>query len=82
MSVVFLSETQRDEARLKSNLRLVEGGRGVREMARVLRISPTTYSRRRKDPTTLTLAEIDRLCRDVKVSMRDFVDGVLSLGGD
>lgn len=82
MSKAFLTDSQREQARLENNLRLLERGRGCREMGKILGISAATYNRRRQNPQTFTLQEIDKLCRNAKVDLSDFCGGVLYLGGD
>lgn len=77
----YLSERDKDNARLKNNLKLIENGRGCRAMAQIVGTSPTTYSRKRKRPESFTLFEIERLCRNAKVSVSDFCGLTLQIGG-
>ena len=82
MPKVYLSETDKDLARLSENLRLVEGGRPAREMAAITGISTAAYCRRRQNPKSLSYEEIYRICREAGVDIRDFVGGKLKLKGE
>lgn len=81
MPTVRLTETDKDRARLAENLRLIEAGRNVREMATIIGVSPAAYSRRRKQPETLSYKEIYRLCKEAGVDIRAFCGGKLELTG-
>lgn len=82
MPKVYLTEAEQDRARLAENLRIVECGRNVKEMAKVIGSSPVTYSRRRQSPETLTYTEIKRLCRNAGITSGEFMDGKLKLKGE
>ena len=82
MPKVYLSETAQDLARLSENLRLLECGRSCREMSQIAGISPAVYSRRRKNPETLTYQEIYRLCRQARIDISEFMGGRLKLKGE
>ena len=77
-----MTEAQKDHNRLLENLRLIESGRSSREMAAILNISAPTYCRKRKYPELLTYAEIKALCRNARVRIADYTDGVLTLKGE
>lgn len=82
MPKVYISEFDKYRAQQQHNLRLIENGRTVQEMARIIGVSVRTYYNRRADPTTLSSKEIYRLCRDAEVDIRDFVGGRLRLKGE
>lgn len=82
MPKVYLSEEEKDLARLSANLKLLECGRTVREMAKIVGMSKTTYSQRRQNPDTFTYREIYRLCRAAGVDVSDFTGGKLKLKGE
>lgn len=82
MPKVYLTEAEQNRARLAENLRKIECGRSTDEMAKVIGSSKSTYIRRRQSPETLTYKEIDRLCRNAGVDIRDFVGAKLRLKGD
>lgn len=77
-----MTEAQKDHNRLVNNLKLIESGRTSREMAAILNISAPTYCRKRKYPELLTYAEIKALCRNARVRIADYTDGVLTLKGE
>ena len=77
-----MTEAQKDHNRLLENRRLIESGRSSREMAAILNISAPTYCRKRKYPELLTYAEIKALCRNARVRIADYTDGVLTLKGE
>lgn len=77
-----MTEAQKDHKRLLENLRLIESGRSSREMAAILNISAPTYCRKRKYPELLTYAEIKALCKNARVRIADYTDGVLTLKGE
>ncbi|MBP5432125.1 hypothetical protein [Ruminococcus sp.] len=82
MPKTYLSETDRDLARLSENLRLLECGRSCKEMSQVAGISAAAYSRRRQKPETFTYKEIYRLCRQAKIDISEFMGGRLKLKGE
>lgn len=82
MPKVHLTDEDKDFARLCENLRLLECGRTVREMAKIAGMSKTTYSQRRQNPDTFTYREIYRLCRAAGVDVSDFTGGKLRLKGE
>ena len=82
MPKVYLTDSDVKRARWSENLTLIERGRGATEMAQVIGKRRDAYLSRRKNPETLTLKEIDRLCREAGVDIRDFVGGKLKLKGE
>lgn len=77
-----MTEAQKDHKRLIENLKLIENGRPSREMAELLNISAPTYCRKRKYPELMTYAEIKALCKNARVRVADYADGVLKLKGE
>lgn len=77
-----MTEAQKDHKRLIDNLKLIENGRPSREMAELLNISAPTYCRKRKYPELMTYAEIKALCKNARVRVADYTDGVLKLKGE
>ena len=77
-----MTEAQKDHNRLIENLKLIENGRPSREMAELLNISAPTYCRKRKYPELMTYAEIKALCKNARVRVADYTDGVLKLKGE
>ena len=77
-----MTEAQKDHKRLIENLKLIENGRPSREMAELLNISAPTYCRKRKYPELMTYAEIKALCKNARVRVADYTDGVLKLKGE
>ena len=77
-----MTEAQKDYKRLIENLKLIENGRPSREMAELLNISAPTYCRKRKYPELMTYAEIKALCKNARVRVADYTDGVLRLKGE
>lgn len=77
-----MTEAQKDHNRLIENLKLIENGRPSREMAELLNISAPTYCRKRKYPELMTYAEIKALCKNARVRVADYTDGVLRLKGE
>lgn len=77
-----MTEAQKDHKRLIENLKLIENGRPSREMAELLNISAPTYCRKRKYPELMTYAEIKALCKNARVRVADYTDGVLRLKGE
>ena len=77
-----MTEAQKDHKRLIDNLKLIENGRPSREMAELLNISAPTYCRKRKYPELMTYAEIKALCKNARVRVADYTDGVLRLKGE
>lgn len=66
-----------------SNKTLInESGRTSREMAALLNVSAPTYCRKRKYPELMTYAEIKALCKNARVRVADYTDGVLKLKGE
>ena len=82
MPRVYLTENEKKRARWSENLALIERGRGSTEMAKIIGKKRDAYLSRRKNPENLTLKEIDRLCRDAGVDIRDFVGAKLKLRGE
>lgn len=82
MPRVYLSDEDKDLARLSENLRLLECGRTVREMAKITGMSKSAYSKRRQNPDTFTYREIYKLCRAAGVDVSDFTGGKLRLKGE
>lgn len=79
MPKVLLTERQKDLNRLTDNIKLIQGGRGGREMAQILGISVTTYCRKLKNPESFTYKEIKRLCDFAKVDISVFTGGKLRI---
>ena len=82
MPKVYQTEFDKYRERLNHNLKKIEGGRTVKEMARVIGASERTYYSRRADPTTLSAKEIYRLCRNAGIDIQDFTGGRLKLKGE
>lgn len=82
MPRVYLTDADKDIARLSDNLRLLECGRSSKKMAAILGVSARTYCSRRQRPDTLTYQEMYKLCRNSGVSLADFVGGRLKLKGE
>lgn len=82
MPKVYLTENDEKRARWSNNLTMIERGRGITEMAKVIGKGRDTYLSRRKNPENLTLKEIDRLCRNAGGDIRDFVGAKLKLKGE
>ena len=79
MPKVSLTPREADLNRLTDNIKLIQGGRGGREMAQILGISVTTYCRKLKNPETFTYKEIKRLCDYTKVDIAAFVGSRLKI---
>lgn len=79
MPKVYLTEKQKDCERLRANLKLLQGKRGVREMGAIIGCSKSTFHSRLKKPESLTYEEIKRLCDFFKVDIAAFCGGVLKI---
>lgn len=80
MPKVALTDRQKDFQRLAYNLKMLQGGRSVKEMAALLGYkSPSTYYARLEKPEKLTYEEIKRLCDFARVDMQKFLCGTLQL---
>ena len=77
MPKVALTERQKDFQRLAYNLKMLQGGRSVKEMAALLGCSQSTYYTRLKEPEKLTYEEIKRLCDFAGVNIQTFLCGTL-----
>lgn len=72
MPKVKLSEQQETKKRLINNLLVIKGRRTDRDMAKIMGISASTYSRREHDPFSLTAIETYLMCSERGVDMADF----------
>ena len=79
MPKVYLTDKQKDISRLKDNLKLIQGQRTFEQMGVIIGGSKATYSRRMKNPDTLTYKEIKRLCDFFKVDISTFCGGSLKI---
>ena len=77
MPKVYLTDKEKDHARLIDNLRLIQGRRSNEDMATILGVSRSTYIRKVKQPESLTYQEIKRLCDFTRVDIASFVSGKL-----
>ena len=82
MPKVFLTEREKDLARLRENLRILECGRSSREMSSILGMSKTTYNERRRSPESFTYLEIYKLCKSANIDIKDFCGGRLTVKGE
>ena len=79
MPKVYLTDKQKDISRLKDNLKLIQGQKTFEQMGVIIGGSKVTYSRRMKNPDTLTYKEIKRLCDFFKVDISTFCGGSLKI---
>lgn len=79
MPKVYLTDKQKDISRLKDNLKLIQGQRTFEQMGVIIGGSKATFSRRMKNPDTLTYKEIKRLCDFFKVDISTFCGGSLKI---
>lgn len=79
MPKVYLTDNQKDISRLKDNLKLIQGQRTFEQMGVIIGGSKATFSRRMKNPDTLTYKEIKRLCDFFKVDISTFCGGSLKI---
>ena len=79
MPKVYLTDKQKDISRLKDNLKLIQGQKTFEQMGVIIGGSKGTYSRRMKNPDTLTYKEIKRLCDFFKVDISTFCGGSLKI---
>ena len=79
MPKVYLTDKQKDISRLKENLKLMQGQMTFEQMGVIIGGSKATFSRRMKNPESLTYKEIKRLCDYFKVDISSFCVGTLKL---
>lgn len=81
MPKVYLSEKQKDHDRLVSNLLLIQNSKQKTnaEMGKVLGISSSAYSVRKRHPEKMSYEEIKRLCDYAKVDIPTFITDSLKL---
>jgi uncharacterized protein (DUF2384 family) len=82
MPRVRLTEAERYYSLICDNLKKLEQGRSAREMAIITGVSEKTYYNRRKNPKSLTLQEVYRLCTAAKINIADFYSSELKLKGE
>lgn len=79
MPKVYLTEKQKDNSRLKENLKLIQGRNTAEQMGVIIGGSERTFYRRMKNPESLTYKEIKRLCDFFKVDISTFCGGSLKI---
>ena len=77
---MYLTESDRQNAVLKKNLKLLQGGRSAGEMALIIgaKSENTWYSRLRR-PDTLTIRELKMLCEECGSTPAKVVSGSILL---
>lgn len=76
-----MEDAEKRNKRISYNLKLLQGGRSVKEMCVIMECSPTTFRRRFDHPEELTIEEIWRLCEHTGVNVTDFISGTLKIWG-
>ena len=76
---VYLTEAQKENELIKRNLVMLQGGLTCAQMGKILGVSKSTYINRLKEPSHLTIQELNRLCKYFRVNITSFLTGELTL---
>lgn len=79
MPRVYLTELQKEQERLRNNLKLLQGGRSNAEMGKIIGACANTYANRLKNPDELTFHEVYCLCRKFRISVGRFYETELKV---
>lgn len=80
MPKVILAPAQAERERLQHNISLIQGKRTNAAMGKLIGVSGTTFSKRKEDPESLTLAEVRLMCKYFHIDPADFVAKKLEIG--
>lgn len=81
MPKVTLTEAQKEKERLQRNIELIQGKRSDEFMGKIIGKTGQTFGNRKRDPESLTLAEVRLICRYLKIDRADFVIGEMTFSG-
>ena len=79
MPKVILTESQRENERLRNNLLMLQGKRTNNEMGKIIGKTGVTYASRLKNPEDLTQKEVRLLCSYFQIERSTFVCGRLQI---
>lgn len=79
MPKVYLTEAQKENDIIKRNLVVLQGGLTCSEMGKIIGVSKSTYINRLKQPSQLTIKELNKLCKYFHVSVSSFLTTELTL---
>lgn len=81
MPKINLTERDKDNERLRNNLWTLQGHLTQEQMAKIIGVkAATTYKNRLDDPSSLTYAEMKRLCKHFRIKLADFTEGKIGIG--
>lgn len=73
MPKVFLTDSQKENDRLRHNLLILQGKRTNNEMGKIIGKTGVTYASRLRTPEDLTQREVRLLCDYFKIDRKQFV---------
>ena len=79
MPKVYLTETQKENELLKHNLVMLQGRLNCAQMGKIIGVSKSTYINRLKEPTQLTVKELNKLCKHFRINVASFLTTELTL---
>lgn len=79
MPKVYLTEAQKENDIIKRNLVVLQGGLTCSEMGKIIGVSKSTYINRLKQPSQLTIKELNKLCKYFHVPVSSFLTTELTL---
>lgn len=79
MPKVYLTEIQKENELLKHNLIMLQGGLNCTQMGKIIGVSKSTYINRLKEPTQLTVKELNKLCKHFHIPVATFLTTELAL---
>ena len=81
MPKVTLTEAQKEKERLQRNIELIQGKKSDEFMGKIIGKTGQTFGNRKRDPESLTLAEVRLICRYLKIDRADFSIGEMTFSG-
>lgn len=79
MPKVYLTEIQKENELLKHNLVMLQGRLNCTQMGKIIGVSKSTYINRLKEPTQLTVKELNKLCKHFHIPVTTFLTTELAL---